>query len=99
MTTDDRRTSGFKDRTRLDAAVDTLLSAVESHERTERLPLNMADGRAVASTITAPNPVPNYDRAAMDGFAVRAADTFGAGDRSPKVSAARTAKPSIAARS
>jgi molybdenum cofactor synthesis domain len=85
MTTDHRQTSGFKHRTRLAAAVDTLLSAVEPHERTERLPLNMADGRAVASTITAPNPVPNYDRAAMDGFAVRAADTFGAGDRSPKI--------------
>lgn len=85
MSDDDRHTSGFKDRRRLDAAVDRLLSAVEPHDRTERLPLNMADGRAVATTITAPNPVPNYDRAAMDGFAVRAADTFGSGDRSPRV--------------
>jgi len=85
MTTPDRRTSGFKDRTRLDAAVDRLLAAVEPHDRTERLPLNMADGRAVATTITAPNPVPGYDRAAMDGFAVRAADTFGAGERSPSI--------------
>ncbi|MFD1643149.1 gephyrin-like molybdotransferase Glp [Halohasta litorea] len=85
MTTPDRRTSGFKDRTRLDAAVDRLLAAVKPHDRTERLPLNMADGRAVATTITAPNPVPGYDRAAMDGFAVRAADTFGAGERSPSV--------------
>jgi len=85
MTTPDRRTSGFKNRTRLDAAVDRLLAAVEPHDRTERLPLNMADGRAVATTITAPNPVPGYDRAAMDGFAVRAADTFGAGERSPSI--------------
>jgi len=85
MTTPDRRTSGFKDRTRLDAAVDRLLAAVEPHDRTERLPLNMADGRAVATTITAPNPVPGYDRAAMDGFAVRAEDTFGAGEQSPSI--------------
>jgi len=85
MTTPDRRTSGFKNRTRLDAAVDRLLAAVEPHDRTERLSLNMADGRAVATTITAPNPVPGYDRAAMDGFAVRAADTFGAGERSPSI--------------
>ena len=73
MTSDDRRRSGFKDRTRLEAAVGRLLEAIEPHDRTERLPLNMADGRAVATTITAPNNVPNYDRAAMDGFAVRAA--------------------------
>ena len=85
MTTDHRHRSGFKNRTRLDVAVDRLLAAVEPHDRTERLPLNMADGRAVATTITALNPVPNYDRAAMDGFAVRAADTFGAGHRSPSV--------------
>jgi len=85
MTTPDRHSSGFKRRTRLDEAVDRLLAAVEPHNRTERLPLQMADGRAVAATITAPNPVPGYDRAAMDGFAVRAADTFGAGDRSPSI--------------
>jgi len=85
MPTNQRRSSGFKDRTRLDAAVDRLLAAVEPHDRTERLPIEMADGRAVATEVTAPNPVPNYDRAAMDGFAVRAADTFGAGDRSPAV--------------
>lgn len=85
MTADDRRTSGFKDRLRLDAACETLLSAVEPHSRTERLPLHMADSRAVATEVAAPDPVPNYDRAAMDGFAVRAADTFDASDRSPSV--------------
>lgn len=85
MTATDRRSSGFKHRTRLEEAVDRLLAAVDPHDRTERLPLRMADGRALAATITAPNPVPGYDRAAMDGFAVRAEDTFGAADRSPAV--------------
>ena len=84
MSNEARRTSGFKSRTPLEVAHERLIEAIDPHDRTERLPLNMADGRAVAATVTSPNPVPSYDRAAMDGFAVRAEDTIGAGDRSPK---------------
>ncbi|MFB6281829.1 MAG: gephyrin-like molybdotransferase Glp [Haloferacaceae archaeon] len=83
MTDDDRRDVGFKDRTRLAAARDRLLAAVEPHGRTESVPLGSADGRTLAETVTAARPVPGYERAAMDGYAVRAADTFGASDRSP----------------
>ncbi|MFW6321836.1 MAG: molybdopterin molybdotransferase MoeA, partial [Halohasta sp.] len=83
MTTADRHSSGFKHRTPLETARERLLAAVEPHDRTERLPLHMADGRVVAAPITAPTPVPGYDRAAMDGFAVRASDTFESTDRSP----------------
>jgi len=85
MPTEDRRESGFKHRTRLSAAREQLLSAVTPHDRTERLPLSLADGRVVATELTAPNPVPNYERAAMDGYAVRATDTVGAADTSPVV--------------
>jgi molybdopterin molybdotransferase len=81
----DRRTAGFKERTRLADARETLLAAVSPHERTERLPLAEADGRALADPAVAPADVPGYDRAAMDGFAVRASDTFGASGRSPNV--------------
>ena len=81
----DRREAGFKRRTRVDDALATLLDAAEPHGRTETVPVADADGRVVAEPIDAPAPVPNYDRAAMDGYAVRAADTFGASDRSPAV--------------
>ncbi|WP_136716088.1 molybdopterin molybdotransferase MoeA [Halorientalis salina] len=81
----DPRESGFKEVTRLAAARERLRDAVSPHDRTERVPLSAADGRAIAETVTARRPVPHYDRAAMDGFAVRAEDTFGAGDRSPAV--------------
>ena len=81
----DRRDAGFKRRTRVGDARATLLDAVESHGRTESVPLGDADGRVVAEPVTAPAPVPGYDRAAMDGYAVRAEDTFGASDRSPAV--------------
>ena len=85
MSTEDRRHSGFKRRTRLAEAREQLLAIVDPHERTERLPLGMADGRSVARSITAVNAVPGYERAAMDGYAVRAGDTIGAGDRAPAV--------------
>ena len=65
------------------AARETLLDAVSPHERTEDVPLRDADERVVAGEITAERAVPHYRRAAMDGFAVRAEDTFGASQRSP----------------
>ena len=85
MTDDDRHEVGFTDRTRLADARAALLAAVEPHDRTETVPLGAADGRVLAASVTAPRPVPGYDRAAMDGYAVRARDTFGAADRSPEV--------------
>ncbi|TKX60175.1 molybdopterin molybdenumtransferase MoeA [Halorubrum sp. SS7] len=88
----DRRESGFKRRTRVADARATLLDAVTPHDRTESVPVEAADGRVVAEPIDAPAPVPGYDRAAMDGYAVRASDTFGAGDRSPAVLAAKPAE-------
>ncbi len=85
MSQDDLQRSGFKDRTRIDEARERLLDRVETHDRTERVPLASADGRTLATQVTAPKPVPGYDRAAMDGYAVRAEDTFGASDRSPNL--------------
>ncbi len=41
-------------------------------------------GRTLAQDVTAQIDVPGFDRAAMDGFAVIAEDTFGADDDNPK---------------
>ncbi len=81
----DPRESGFKDVTPLAEARQRLREAVSPHDRTETVPLSTAAGRTVAESVRARRAVPHYDRAAMDGFAVRAEDTFGAGDRSPAV--------------
>ena len=81
----DRRESGFKRRTRVEEALATLLDDIEPHDRVETVSLGEADGRVLAEPVDAPAPVPSYDRAAMDGYAVRAEDTFGASDRSPAV--------------
>jgi molybdopterin molybdotransferase len=77
--------SGFKEVTRVDAARERLLEAVSPVETTVSLPLASADGRVLAEPVSAARDVPHYPRAAMDGFAVRAADTFGASGRSPSV--------------
>jgi len=81
--THDRTTRGFGQRTRLEAARETLLSAVDPLERTTSVPLAEVDARVLAEPVTATRAVPNELRAAMDGFAVRASDTVGASDRSP----------------
>lgn len=81
----DRKQSGFKDKTRLATARERLLDAVTPHERTEEVPVASADGRVLAEAVVAGRNVPHYSRAAMDGYAVRASDTFGASDRSPEV--------------
>jgi molybdopterin molybdotransferase len=80
----DVRESGFKERTRVEAARDRLLD-VAPIDRTERVSLSVCDGRTLAEPIDAARNVPHYPRAAMDGWAVRAEDTFGASDRSPAV--------------
>jgi molybdenum cofactor synthesis domain-containing protein len=68
----------------LDEARALILDAASPIVRTERLPLRDASGRVLAMTVTAAMDVPPFDRAAMDGYAVRAADTFGAGRHDPK---------------
>jgi molybdenum cofactor synthesis domain-containing protein len=52
-------------------------------ERTEVVGLEDADGRVAARDVTSTVDVPAFDRAAMDGYAVVAEDTRGAGAASP----------------
>ncbi|PSP79716.1 molybdopterin biosynthesis protein [Halobacteriales archaeon QS_1_68_20] len=49
----------------------------------ERVPLADARGRVLAERVDAGIDVPGFDRASMDGYAVRAADTFGADEADP----------------
>jgi len=51
----------------------------------ERISLAQARGRVLAENVVASVDVPGFDRASVDGFAVRAADTVGANDASPAV--------------
>jgi len=59
--------------------------AIVPIERTERIPVLDANGRVLARDVAADADVPPFSRAAMDGYAVRAADTAGATKQSPVV--------------
>lgn len=50
----------------------------------EAVLLDAALGRVLATDIAAPIDVPGFDRSNVDGFAVHAADTFGASEEKPR---------------
>ncbi len=68
----------------LEEARDLLFAAGVPIERTERIPLGESLGRVIAHAVTSKIDVPPFDRAAMDGYAVIAEDTFGAGTYDPR---------------
>ncbi|MEI8188108.1 MAG: gephyrin-like molybdotransferase Glp [candidate division NC10 bacterium] len=67
----------------LEEGMRILLENVSPLARTERVPLLEAAGRVLAEPIVAAMDVPPFPRAAMDGYAVIAQDTFGAGNFKP----------------
>jgi molybdopterin molybdotransferase len=69
----------------LDEAMALVFEAASPITRTERVPIRQAGGRVLASAAVAAVDVPPFDRAAMDGYAVIAEDTFGAGRYEPKI--------------
>lgn len=54
-------------------------------ERTEMVSLSAAIGRVLAEDIAAGEYVPDFDRSTVDGYAVRAKDTFGCTDSIPAI--------------
>jgi molybdopterin molybdotransferase len=69
--------SGFRRKTGIQEALNIFLGSFAPLEGTETILLEAADGRVLCRDVVAPRDVPHYDRSAMDGYAVRAADTFG----------------------
>ncbi len=69
--------SGFQKMTSISGALSRFLDIIEPVSRHEPVFLEDADGRVLSEDIAAPIDVPHYDRSAMDGYAVIAADTFG----------------------
>ncbi|MFB6165944.1 MAG: molybdopterin biosynthesis protein [Haloarculaceae archaeon] len=59
------------------------LASLDLGGATETVPLREARGRVLAARVDAGRDVPGFDRASMDGYAVRARDTFGADEADP----------------
>jgi molybdopterin molybdotransferase len=68
----------------LEEARQLIADACRPIDRTERVRLVDANGRAAAVDVHSTRDVPPFSRAGMDGFAVRAEDTFGASRYEPK---------------
>jgi molybdopterin molybdotransferase len=68
--------------------VKTVAQALEEFRPTHRtgaeaVTLQHAHGRVPATPVTAREPLPGFDRSSVDGYAVRAADTYGASESIP----------------
>ncbi|MCL7416251.1 MAG: molybdopterin biosynthesis protein [Halalkalicoccus sp.] len=59
------------------------IASLELGGGSEEVPLREARGRVLAGRVDATLDVPGFDRASMDGYAVRARDTFGADEADP----------------
>lgn len=74
----------LRDTIPLDEARRIIDEALSPMTRRERVPLVEANGRVLADEVVADRDVPPFARAAMDGYAVRADDTFGASRSEPR---------------
>jgi len=72
-----KRLTPYKDAFRL------MMDDLEEIPDAEELPLNEALGRVLAEDVTSPIDSPPFDRSAVDGYALRAEDTFPAREYSP----------------
>ncbi len=72
----------FRDLATPEAAREAIAS-LDLAPEPETVPLEDARGRVLAERVDAAIDVPGFDRASMDGYAVRARDTFGADEVDP----------------
>ena len=66
-----------------DEALARLFDHLPTAPRRERIALHAAPGRITAEPLISPEDSPAFARSAMDGYAVRAADTYGASEALP----------------
>jgi molybdopterin molybdotransferase len=78
----DVRMRGFQDRTEV-AAVVALLEGRLRALHAEEVDLHQAAGRVLAADVVAAVAVPPFDRSAMDGYALRGQESFGADPYNP----------------
>ena len=78
------RMKGFKKTTKIDEALKTFFKNLGKPKlRKESITLTKALNRILAEDVVSDVDVPPFDRAAMDGYAVKAEDTFGAEEDNP----------------
>ena len=79
----DVRMRGFTQRTEVPSALAWVDAQSAAPLPGESIALEQASGRVLFEDVVAPIAVPEFDRAAMDGYALRGHETTGAGDYNP----------------
>ncbi|MCL1601638.1 MAG: molybdopterin molybdotransferase MoeA [Actinomycetia bacterium] len=79
---EDVRMRGFRERASVEATLTSALDGVQPLPF-EQLSVTECAGRVLATDVQSEVDVPPFRRATMDGFAVRAEDTYGASDYEP----------------
>ena len=74
----------FKELVSYEEALERIRKSIKPIDRTESISIENALDRVLAKEIVANMSVPPFDRAAMDGYAVKAKETFGASSFKPK---------------
>ncbi|MEM3012937.1 MAG: hypothetical protein QW084_06205, partial [Candidatus Hadarchaeales archaeon] len=77
------RWRGFREYLRVEEALRLVLSS-SGPLGPEEVRLEEACGRVLFEDLLSPTDFPPFDRSAVDGYAVRASDTFGASETSPR---------------
>lgn len=68
----------------VEEALALILNSLDTTEiQTSYIPIEEACGRVLSETVISPEDIPGFARSTMDGFAVRASDTFGASETGP----------------
>jgi molybdopterin molybdotransferase len=78
------RMTPFKELISYEEALERICKSIKPIKRTESVSIEKAFNRVLAEDIVANISVPPFDRAAMDGYAVKAEETFGASSFKPK---------------
>ncbi|MCW4016234.1 MAG: molybdopterin molybdotransferase MoeA [Candidatus Bathyarchaeota archaeon] len=72
------RLKGFEKLTNVDDALQSFLGQLNPKQLgSERIPIHETLGRVTAEDVRAKDDLPRFDRSAVDGYALRAKDTFG----------------------
>jgi len=74
---------GFKRLTRVEDGLNKFLMYIKTVEDVETVSLNQLTGRVLAEDIVSPVDVPNFNRSAMDGYAVISSDVVSASMDNP----------------
>ena len=69
--------------TSVEVALKKFLSSVNFKPKIENVPLNNASFRVLAKDIVSQSDIPSFDKASMDGFAIKSADTKKATKKNP----------------